>query len=72
MLAGNYKQPDQTKRSREQAVRRPLVFDRDFDLLRACAFQRCVRTLRMQRVQEVIVTLMAIVLGSVAGWAMVR
>ncbi len=48
------------------------VIDRDFDLLRAHAWKRSIWAARMQRVQEIITVVMAIVLGSVLGWAVMR
>jgi len=48
------------------------VIDRDFDLLRARAWERSVRAVRIQRVQEIVMTVVAIVLGSVAGSVVVR
>lgn len=48
------------------------VIDRDFDLLRANARDRSIWAVRTQRVQEIIVTVMAIVLGSIMGWAVMR
>jgi hypothetical protein len=56
----------------EQAVRVTDVFDRDVDLLRARVWERSARAVRMQRLDKAVLTAMAIVLGSVAGWAMVR
>jgi hypothetical protein len=46
--------------------------DHNFDLLRARVWERSIWSLRTQRVQEVIVTVMAIVLGSVLGWAVMK
>jgi hypothetical protein len=46
--------------------------DHNFDLLRARVWKRSIWSLRTQRVQEVIVTVMAIVLGSVMGWAVMK
>ena len=48
------------------------VIDRDLDWLRAHARKRSIWAVRMQRIKEIVVTLMAIVLGSVAGWGMMR
>jgi hypothetical protein len=48
------------------------VIDRDFDLLRARAWERSIWTLRMQRAQEVVTIFMAIVLGSATGWLLMR
>ncbi len=58
--------------TRNYAARVTPVIDRDFDLLRARAWERSVRAVRMQRVQEIVMTVVAIVLGSVAGWVVVR
>ena len=48
------------------------AIDRDLDLLRARAWERSAWVVRMQRVQETVVTVMAIMLGIVAGWMMMR
>ena len=53
-------------------VRVTRVIDRELDLLRALARKRSIWTVRTQRVQEIIVTIMAIVLGSIMGWAVMR
>lgn len=53
-------------------VRVTRVIGRDFDLLRAHARKRSIWAVRTQRVQEIIVTFMAIVLGSIMGWAMIK
>ena len=59
-------------RTREYAPRLMRVIDRDFDLLRAHARERSIWAVRTQRVQEIIVTVMVIVLGSIMGWAVMR
>jgi heme O synthase-like polyprenyltransferase len=48
------------------------VIDRDFDLLRAHARERSIWAVRMQRVQDIVTTAMAIVLGTVMGWLLLR
>ena len=58
--------------TRTYPVRVTRVIDRDFDLLRANARDRSIWAVRTQRVQEIIVTVMAIVLGSIMGWAVMR
>ena len=57
---------------REQERRVKNAIDREIDLLRARVFARSVRVLQMQQMKQVVLAAMAIVLGSVAGWAMVR
>ena len=58
--------------TRNYAAHVTPVIDRDFDLLRARVWERSVRAVRMQRAQEIVLTVMAIVLGGGAGWALVR
>jgi hypothetical protein len=58
--------------TRNYAARVTPVIDRDFDLLRAHVWERSVRAVRMQRAQEIALTVMAIVLGGAAGWAVMR
>jgi hypothetical protein len=48
------------------------LIDHDFDLLRARAQDRSIWAVRTQRMQEIVVTIMAIVLGSIMGWAVMR
>jgi len=48
------------------------VIDRDFDLLRARAWERSAWAAHIQRVQEIVVTVMAIALGSLVGWMVMR
>lgn len=48
------------------------VIDRDLELLRARVRVRSDWALRMQRLREIVVTIMAIVLGSLVGWAVMR
>lgn len=48
------------------------VIDRDFDLLRARAWERSIWAVRMQCAQEIVTTVMAIALGSMAGWLLVK
>jgi hypothetical protein len=43
-----------------------------FRLAESGAFERSVHLKRMQPVQKVLLTALAMVLGSIAGWAMVR
>ena len=57
---------------RTYPVRLTRVIDRDFDRLCALARKRSIWAVRTLRVQEIIVTVMAIVLGSIMGWAVVR
>lgn len=63
--------------TRNYPVRDNRVIDRgttdhSFDLLRAHVRERSIWSLRRQRVQEVIITVMAMVLGSVLGWAVMK
>jgi hypothetical protein len=51
------------------AIDRDLI---DFDVLRAHVRQRSICAVRRQRIQEIIVTMMALVLGSIIGWALMR
>jgi hypothetical protein len=46
--------------------------DPDFDLLRACVWERSARVAWRQRIQEIVLSVMAVVLGSVTGWAVMR
>ena len=48
------------------------VINHDFDKLRARAQERSIWAVRAQRMQEIIVTVMAVVLGSIMGWALAR
>jgi hypothetical protein len=48
------------------------VIAQNFDLLRERVWERSIWAARRQRVQEVIVTVMAIVLGCIMGWSLVR
>jgi hypothetical protein len=48
------------------------VIDRDFDRLRARVRERFALAVQRHRVQEIAITVLAIVLGSVAGWAVMR
>lgn len=64
-------------RARSYAVplRRAIARDviaQNFDLLRERVWERSIWAARRQRVQEVIVTVMAIVLGCIMGWSLVR
>ena len=58
--------------TRNYAARVTRVIDRDLDWLRARAWKRSAWAVRMQRVRDIVVTVMAIVLGSVLGWAVMR
>jgi hypothetical protein len=58
--------------TRNYAARVTNVIDRDLDLLRARVWERSAWAVRMQRVREIVVTVMAILLGSVVGWAVMR
>jgi hypothetical protein len=58
--------------TRTYPVRVTRVINRDFDLLRALARKRSIWAVRTQRVREIIVTVLAIVLGSIMGWAVMR
>ncbi len=44
----------------------------DFDLLRACVWERSAMVVWRQRMQEIVLTVIAVVLGSVSGWAVMR
>jgi hypothetical protein len=48
------------------------LIDPNFDSLRARVWERSARALLRQRVQEIAMTVLALVLGSVAGWVVVR
>lgn len=73
-LIGTFMKMDQEIGIQTSNYAAPIVhvIDRDFDLLRARAWERSIWALRMQRVQEIVTTVMAIVLGSMAGWLLVR
>jgi hypothetical protein len=63
--------------TRKYALCAARVIDRDqidhnLDLLRARVWERSIWAARMQRTQEIVVTVMAIMLGSVMGWLLVR
>ena len=58
--------------TRNYTARVTNVIDRDLDWLRAHARKRSIWAVRMQRIKEIVVTIMAIVLGSVAGWGVMR
>jgi hypothetical protein len=46
--------------------------DPDFDLLRARVWERSARIAWRQRIQEIVLNVMAIVMGSVTGWVVMR
>jgi hypothetical protein len=48
------------------------VMDRDFDLLRLRAWERSILAMRIQHVRDSAITAMAIALGCVAGWLLLR
>jgi uncharacterized membrane protein len=48
------------------------VMDRDFDLLRARVWERSARIARRQRIQEFVLNVVAVVLGSVTGWVVMK
>jgi len=48
------------------------VIDRDFDLLRARAWERSVCAIRIQRVRDIVTAVLAIAMGSLAGWLFMR
>ena len=48
------------------------MINHNFDKLRARARERSIWAVRAQRTQEIIVTVMALVLGSIMGWALMR
>lgn len=54
-----------------RVIDRDLI-DRDFDQLRARAWERSIWAVRMHRVQEIVTTGMAIVMGSLMGWTLMR
>ena len=54
------------------AARVTRVIDRDFDLLRARAWERSVWAIRIQRVRDMVTAVMAIAMGSLAGWLFMR
>lgn len=48
------------------------VIDRDYDRLRVRVWERAAQAVQRQRMQEIVLMVMAIVLGCVTGWAVVR
>ena len=48
------------------------VSNRDFGLLRARVWERSARLAWRQRLQEIVLNVMAVVLGSVAGWVLMK
>jgi hypothetical protein len=46
--------------------------DPDFDLLRTRVWERSARVAWRQRIQEIVLNVMAVVLGSVTGWVLMR
>jgi hypothetical protein len=54
-----------------QVIDRDLT-NRNFDALRAQVRERSVWAVRTQRMQEITVTVMALVLGGIMGWALMR
>jgi hypothetical protein len=48
------------------------VWDRDFDLLRERVWKRSARLAWRQRLQEIVLNAVAVVLGSVAGWVLMK
>jgi hypothetical protein len=46
--------------------------DHNFDLLRARVWERAIWAVRTRRIQEIVLTVMAIMLGSIMGWAVMR
>jgi hypothetical protein len=48
------------------------VIDREIGLLRARVWERSVRAMWIQRMQNIIAMATAIVLGSFSGWVMMR
>ncbi len=55
----------------KHVIDRDLI-DQDFDLLRARVRNRSIWAVRMHRMQEVTVTVMALLLGAIMGWALIR
>jgi len=54
------------------AARLTHVIDSELELLRARVRKRSASAVQLQLVQDVVVTVMAIVLGSALGWAVMR
>jgi len=57
------------------AARAQIVFDTSvayFDLLRARAWERSVWAIRIQRMRDIVTAVMAIAMGSLAGWLFMR
>jgi hypothetical protein len=54
-----------------RVIDRDLI-DHNFDLLRARVWKRSIWPGRMQRVQEIVMITMALMLGSIAGWLLLR
>lgn len=48
------------------------AMDRDFDLLRVRAWERSIWVMQIQRVRDIATTAMAIALGGVVGWLLLR
>ena len=58
--------------TRNHATRIARLVDRDFDLLRVRVWERSDWIVRMHRVQETAIIVIAILLGSVLGWVVMR
>ena len=54
-----------------RAIDRDLI-DHNLDVLRARVWERSIWAARIQRTREIVVTVMAIMLGGVMGWLLVR
>jgi hypothetical protein len=59
--------PDRATR----VIGRDLI-NHNFDLLRARVWKRSIWEGRMQRVQEIVMITIALTLGSIAGWLLLR
>jgi hypothetical protein len=55
-----------------EPVARVHAFDHHFDLLRERAFERSVWAVRMERIRRVALNAIAILVGCVAGWTLVK
>ena len=58
--------------TRNYSARVTRVIDRDFELLRTRVWERSTWVTRMHDLHDIVVIIMAIVLGSIAGWALMR
>ena len=67
----NDTQPRKDALCAARVIDRDLI-DHNLDMLRARVWERSIWAARMQRAHEIVVTVMAIMLGGVMGWLLVR